>query len=41
MPREGYGKKDGQQRGFTEGDTCKNQTNKCRNPLVRKRRDIK
>ena len=38
MGREGYGKKDGLQRGCKEGGRGRNKTSKCRNPSIKKRR---
>ena len=41
MEEEGYGMKDGSQRGRRDGGRGRNRTTQCRNPLVRKRRDGK
>ena len=32
MPREGYGKKDGSQKGRKQGGRGRNRTNSCRHP---------
>jgi len=37
MPRPGYGKKDGSQRGRKEGGGGRNQTPDCRHPSKRNR----
>jgi len=35
MPKKGYGKKDGSQRGFKEGGRGRNRTDNCRHPELR------
>ena len=37
---EGYGRKDSSRRGQKEGGRDRNRTVQCRNPLVRKRRNV-
>jgi len=38
MPRDGYGKKDGSQKGRKEGGRGRNRTSDCRHPEKRKER---
>ena len=35
MPREGYGKKDGSQKGRKQGGRGRNRTDNCRHPNIR------
>jgi len=37
MPRRGFGKKDGSQRGFKVGGRGRNRTSKCRHPEKKKK----
>lgn len=38
MVKEGYGKKDGSQRGSKEGGGGRNRTSNCRHPKIKKER---
>ncbi len=38
MTRQGYGKKDGSQRGLKSGGGRRNKTSKCRHPNIKKKR---
>ena len=38
MPRQGYGLRDGSQRGRREGGRGRNRTSNCRHPKIKKRR---
>jgi len=38
MPRRGFGKRDGSQRGRNAGGMGRNQTSSCRHPTIRKNR---
>ena len=38
MPRRGFGKRDGSQRGRQQGGRGRNQTSNCRHPSIRKNR---
>ena len=38
MPRTGFGKKDGSQRGWKQGGGGRNRTSECRHPKIKKER---
>jgi len=38
MPRKGYGRKDGSQRGYKSGGRGRNRTSTCRHPSIKRRR---
>jgi len=38
MPRAGYGKKDGQQKGRKEGGKGRNRTDECRHPEKKRKK---
>jgi len=38
MPRRGFGKRDGSQRGQQSGGIGRNQTDNCRHPSIKKSR---
>lgn len=39
MPREGYGRKKGDQKGYKQGGRGRNRTDNCRHPTIKKNRD--
>ena len=38
MPRRGFGRRDGSQRGMRQGGRGRNRTSNCRHPSVKKNR---